>query len=231
MQVPSHQQLRDWFGQIISLLQNTNLWLALFTAMLVIVAGLQTCILRTANQINIANLRPWIPPSVRISGPLHHEPDGGLNITLQFALVNTGHSPASYVFPSSHFYLRRKDHRDDLSEQQNWCRKERQRPVSPRDIGVTVFPNETAPIPQIVVSVSKNDLVEGTEPHTKWLFPVIVGCINYQFDFAGGWHQSRYIYWVSKIDRAPISVEEGDIPAEKLFLEPQFTDGGGFYAD
>jgi hypothetical protein len=45
MPVPSRQQLRQWFGEVIPFLANANLSLALFTGMLVVVAGLQTCIL------------------------------------------------------------------------------------------------------------------------------------------------------------------------------------------
>jgi hypothetical protein len=112
MQMPSRQQLRDWFGQINSLLPNTNLWLALFTGMLVVVAGLQTCILSSTDaalhksadavsdaakavsrSVDIAEAteRAWIAP-VRFALAAPADSDDPLKVRVSYQ--NVGREPA-----------------------------------------------------------------------------------------------------------------------------------------
>lgn len=185
---------------------------------------------RINQQIYAANQRPWVSFEVTVGGPLRYDVNG-MNVTLDFTVRNVGRTPALYVFPAPSLHLRREGHRDDLAVQQRLCAQERERPVSQREIGVTVFPGQVVTLPHMIISVSKEEVIAGTLPRTKWLVPIIVGCINYQSAFEEIRHQTRFIYWLNKRDRSQVIEEDGNIPADNLILVPRYVGGGAFYVD
>ena len=75
-----------------------------------------------------ATERAWIPPIAEIAGPLAKD-GSGLKLTLKFIMKNIGHTPAMFVFPSAHLFLRQRGHPDYLDEQKRWCDKDRQQEV------------------------------------------------------------------------------------------------------
>jgi len=195
-------------------------------------ASAQNASAETAEKLRLfteATERAWIPPITEISGPLAK--DGGrLKLTLKFIMKNTGHTPAMFVFPSPHFFLRRGGLPDYLAEQKRWCDKDRQQEFSARNLGLTIFPSDTRAAPLFNVTVPEEEVREKTLPN-GWLFPAVVGCINYQYVFSKEWHQSGFVYRLRKRDTSPITIGELDIPPENLFLEEHFSDGGAFFAN
>jgi hypothetical protein len=117
-----------------------------------------------------------------------------------------------------------------VGEQRRQCEMVRRRSRHPNELGFTYFPGDEPTKQEIGVSVPKNEIDEALSrlpPHFPFVFPVIVGCINYRFPFgAGESHQTGFIFRVSRIDPNPpnpgslvgIDTRLGDIPASDLQL-------------
>jgi hypothetical protein len=141
--------------------------------------------------------RPWMQPFVSIVKPLEFNELGAV-ITLNVAPKNIGHSVAIHVgisadlilYEGPSFFVALKK-RDEL------CAELKQ--VSfPAD---TVFPN-SAISQNIAGLVSKQELSHAFSFNGPNKPPLIgffvVGCVDYQFSFALGHHQTRFAYMLGK---------------------------------
>jgi hypothetical protein len=247
MCMPSPQQLRQWFSQVIRFLANTNLWLALFTGLLVVVAGLQTCILsrtdtamhdaaqaeiqsaqaaKDANALNTTVQRSWVSifPIPDVVKPLHFT-EQDASVTLDASFRNTGHTPAIKVTVHSGFFVT-KLMPDPRPRQREICDEIRSRPFSSFEIGQFVlFPGDVRKL-YVPIVMSKKDIDDALAQwpvEQRFIQPTIVGCVDYFFPWAEEHHQTAFAYDLRRISNTVIGglaifPDQGDIPPHELML-------------
>jgi hypothetical protein len=217
------------------------LWLSLFTLMLAVVAGLQTCILNSsdkalskaadaakdANSLNSTVTRPWLAIEPKIIGTLITNSASmkiNIRMTVDFVLRNTGRAPAIYATIIADLTV----NQDPLFDKKRGCEnvKRSQIGYNPRMLHVVVLPGETLPAIRRLLSIEDYPLVS-LNPKDGSITPIIFGCVDYGFVGDSTHHQTGFAYDVSRKSGA-IGVGAG-IPADDLEL--RIHEGGGFYAD
>jgi hypothetical protein len=188
-----------------------------------------------------ADRRPWIAlTKTDIFKPLTYN-QYGASISLNFMIRNTGRTPALYVFPDPITKVSAamlSSGVDVIDEQEKYCRQSRERLPSSVELGFTMFPDQTINY-EIPLSFSKNDIDKARSLMPKDIFaftPIIIGCINYQFTFEPGKHQTWFSYRVTHLREGTelhfaIREEDGDIAVDQLSLDADALLGGGFRAD
>jgi len=168
-------------------------WVEVFlTIVLIVFAGLQYCvytrqagIMDQQTAIARAEHRPWISASaIELVGDLTHD-DNGLNITVEFTMKNTGHSPAHRAFPAF------------IPTFPPWGDATRQKACDLADnkfLGIVIFPGDKA-IQDIQSNIPETQfmaLKEGTTQPTA--IPVIVACIVYYDMESKKPHETPYVF-------------------------------------
>jgi len=182
--------------------------------------------------------RPWVSVDPIGFSDLRFNPNGTASFTIRFLIKNTGHSPAIHAHLEAQMKPIKLDESvftKPLEFQKDVCDKARTPQITSEFAAFTIFPgNETTR--NTGVSMVPGDMkdAEFRDPR-PFINPVIVGCIDYQFGFKNGHHQTGFVYALYRIDpRYPLSLLRiylGDtLLAARLHLEP-FAFGNGFYAD
>jgi hypothetical protein len=216
---------------------------ALFTAALAISTTLLWLDTKHTTELTHLNIvqtnRPWIGVDITLAGPLNYDADGNARVHLRFNLKNFGHSPAANVWLQAKTCLTGES--DPTAEQRILCEALRgHRGRGAHALGFVVFPGENLLYDfdlaitreQIKNTLSKfgNQAAAGRE----FFVPNIVGCVDYQFAFEEGHHQTGFFGVIHRIepDHPDSSliffVDQGDVPIEQLRFERMFF---GSYAD
>ena len=135
--------------------------------------------------------RPWVyVKNISPNDDLTYNKRGA-RYSFRFTLSNVGHSPAAatWVYIDPYFTGMGKTI-DYLIAQRATCDPLRKRKRNSRTLGTTLFPGQEKIFPQdvFVKPASSADIFDGT----------FVGCIDYQFEFAEGHHQTPIIFSVDK---------------------------------
>jgi hypothetical protein len=164
--------------------------------------------------------RPWVSiDQVVFGSPLVFDQNGG-RITLQFLLRNTGNSPAEYVNIDGEFipFPLSKERWYVPIEQRRLCDAIRLQTF--KMSLVTLFPNTTSPY-SVTFTMNPTDIAQGLIYPEKrdWITPIIIGCIDYRFEFANGHHQTGFSYYVMHKPGEIVIHPQGTIESNTLWLE------------
>jgi hypothetical protein len=165
---------------------------AKFTAVLCLVGIIQYSIFEKTDDTLRAAQRPWMKfTSIVMTKPLHCEANE-ISTTLQFTMRNTGTSPALHVLPKVGLNIEASGRLSDLA-QHEICDPLRTEDVTTRP-GIAVFPgSDDDPVGEMEISATRIG-----PPHTQWIFPTILACIDYRFPFGyGESHQTGEIWNVT----------------------------------
>ena len=181
-------------------------WTFLATASAVGVGCLQWLTLEKTDQTLRAAQRPWMKyDKVYVANPLTYDVNG-MSISLGYLLKNTGNSPAQNVFPHTFVSTNPADALDP-KEQRRQCEIYRNRPPAPNEMGFTYFPGDEPIEQKVTTYISKGEIaaVLNCEPPTlRFIFPVILGCINYRFPFGPkDGHQTGIMLSLNRVAREP----------------------------
>jgi hypothetical protein len=188
-----------------------------------------------AQQDFSATHRPWVSVQVLIGPRGIYFDVNGANLDLVFICKNTGSTPAIGVWVEVQPFLQRPG-RQELEEQRRACDALRSRPYHPMAPGTTIFPGDTVPFNYTYSFIGKADLEMAMSEMHGFIFPVVVGCVDYIFAFGErAHHQTGFIYHVHKVNppaagHLAISPADGDVGATNLRLTTALN-GGGFFAD
>jgi hypothetical protein len=175
----------------------------------------------TSKQEMELSQRPWLIVKAAVAGPLTYDRDGG-HITLHYAIVNVGHSPATAVNIWPEFYIANGKKPLALVEQRRLCTQ--QVPTGTR-IGETIFPGSSPFEVNELFSMSRSDIDDSLRYFGgKFFVASIVDCVTYHASFG---KQAYYVGSSYELGRpnpnggviafAPYV----DMPFGSLVLEPE----------
>jgi hypothetical protein len=185
----------------------------------------------------IAAQRPWVSvQGIEIRGPLTFE-DGEARIDLRFNLKNVGNSPARRVSINAKLII--SNNVSVLAEQRRFADHFRRNPahneIRPE---VTLWPGETLDFPRLVFMQGDDmprikEWADRASPHPIAL-PLLIGCVDYEFTFAEGHHQTALIYDLHRVDQFAAEGQtvlgaiplEGTIPEHDLNIRLNFVGTG-----
>jgi hypothetical protein len=193
---------------------------------------------QTAQQEFELSERPWVSADPIQFSDLTFDKTAG-HFTIRFLLKNTGHSPAAHTHIEAQLIPIKFDQifKEPLERQKQLCDAARNRTTSSEFAAFTLFPSGQT-MKDAGMSMAQADIAnaEFRPPNTKerpFIVPVIVGCVDYQFEFKSGHHQTRFLYELYRFEgknRAWGRIYPGqNLPVSKLIFEP-FAFGGS-YAD
>ena len=175
----------------------------------------------------IAAHRPWVEIIGVVAGPLIFD-EQGARLSLSVNIKNVGNTPALNVVLATSVSLEfnlLEEQRMFCKQVKNWAGRS----------GPTMFPDRTeslgANLPISKADIEKNPL----RPPGKtrpFIFPNLIGCIDYMRTPEGGHHQTRFIFSLQEIEngeRFVIYPDRGNLQPEQLVLTRWM--GGGFSAD
>jgi hypothetical protein len=194
---------------------------------------------KNANELFGKNLaqthRPWVAIDVAIAGPLKYDQNRSARVALRFNVRNIGHSPAANVWIEAKTCLDGEN--DPTAEQKVVCEGFRNRGRGAHALGYMVFPGENLTY-DVEIGVEREQIKKTLEKFgatgREWFLPYVVGCVDYQFTFEEGHHQTGFIASLYRTtpdnpnSRKIFFVDEGEIPTERLRLDRVFFGG---YAD
>jgi hypothetical protein len=181
--------------------------------------------------------RPWVSVDVSIAKPLVFDPQGG-TISLRWVLKNVGHSPAAGTAVVAKLRFWNPPTIDLDKEQKALCGPIHDLPDLPgvsRTMGDTLFPTDQETKTR-QLSFDTKDVELGivrTKNAKPVIIPAIVGCVDYQFEFAPGHHQTGFIRIVAVPNPSfpksfqgiePYKPVPGDIALFPYFLGNGVTD-------
>jgi hypothetical protein len=158
----------------------------------------------TAQQELELSKRPWVFADIMLAKDLTYNVNGA-NITLRFVLHNIGNSPAAATWVNLvAFDMMFEGKSSPIDEQRKLCDPMRTYKPDPHAVGFTIFPGQIIQ-QDISTSISGKEINEVNaailrlikKPISNFrsrLYPMIVGCIDYQFEFAPGHHQTPFMY-------------------------------------
>lgn len=181
---------------------------------------------RIAQQQLTLSERPWISVDVRAVKPLVFSTSGA-ETDIQFMLRNLGHSPAKYVdfhFAALSIFGNIEEAR---SEQQRICDHMRELSNS-ADIRDTILPGEKL-MQGRAFRITKSEVDEKTYrfPMRSTILLAVVGCVDYQFTFAEGHHQTGFVFLVLQSNGSGIDPTVDTLPMEQV----GFSQVGGVRVD
>jgi hypothetical protein len=195
----------------------------LLTADLVYVGTFQLLVYRRqvkimGAQANIANnqleetraeQRPWVYADITPAKQIFWNQSGGLTFVIRFTLHNTGHLPASYVWPDIEGFLSGEEGKVSSqllrSHQKKVCERQLERPAAADQPGTTVFPGQTVDdgvsfgISKAKIDEVRNLAVNTVGTDELFMVPWGVGCIRYRSP-DGGSHQTGFAFFVSRTE-------------------------------
>jgi hypothetical protein len=193
---------------------------------------------QTARQEFELSERPWVSADPIQFSDLTFDKTAG-HFTIRFLLKNTGHSPAAHAHIEAQLTPIKVDQifKEPLERQKQLCDAARYRNTTGEFAAFTLFPGGQT-TRDVVMSMAQADIAnaEFRPPNTKerpFIVPIIVGCIDYQFEFKPGHHQTGFLYTLYRFEgknRPGVRIYPGqNLPVSRLMFEP-FAFGGS-YAD
>jgi len=208
------------------------------TAALIGVAGTQAWVyFRQANIMRgqlyqmQADQRPWISPSISLSGPLVFTGDHDAVIYFIMVIRNIGRAPALNVSNRIEVHVV-EEHNifDSIEGQKQICGLARAKADMKDFRGQTLFPDDEKRLPSSA-TISHTDFAKAW-PDTNNVFFRIIGCIDYTFAADRKSHgQTGFSYDLMRpadggAHRSGFDPRRGNVPADNLALEPDFFTGG-----
>jgi hypothetical protein len=186
--------------------------------------------------------RPWISLDPVQVSDLSFNPNGTATFTIKFLIQNTGHSPATHTQLQAKLIPAKFNEsgifKQPAEQQKRLCDSARAHverhelfpftlfpdQKTTRDAGMSMTPDE--------ITKAKTDIPGAEGPA---IFLIVVGCVDYQFPFEAGHHQTGFLYEVSRIDPrspfAPSVIYPGiTLKSPNVRLDP-YAFGNVFYAD
>jgi hypothetical protein len=172
--------------------------------------------------------RPWVNVTVQAITPLVFNAQG-MQITIRFRLKNIGNSPAIKTIINAKLETV-WDEAPIIPAWKQLC-EELKNGVLANLLGNTLFPGDYAQ-QNITFSISRPVIEASLEPHSRDLINLtIVGGIDYQFSFAAGHHQTRFIYDIRRtkpsLPTASFIIQPsiGTLPIEQIRISQHFPVG------
>jgi hypothetical protein len=175
--------------------------ITVFTAALVYVAYQQTKILSATNEMS---QRPWISlvglPVITSSldvSPMPRFPrvpdSDGISVGLNLEVTNSGHSPARRVGVAASLFDISQTNL--LREQETLCAEfTKPNPSRGQIFETTLFPGDKHTFQRVATFRSVSKLRERDKDKKAIFYAALVGCIDYQFMFEDGHHQTGFIF-------------------------------------
>ncbi len=194
-------------------------------------------IAQKSNELNskifLSTERPWISVQVLIGGPITYDVNG-LNVSLIFRLQNVGRTPAKNVgINFSLIALDKYDNERPNRVQKELCEQAEKIPALLQPV-YTLFPGETIDQP-MTTNIGMGE-VKSLIERDKFISPMILGCVNYEFTFESGCHQTGFRLNINRIKRSQSGIysicifsDDGDVPANEIQFNRGF--GPGFFAN
>ncbi len=185
----------------------------------VVVGVLQWIVMGGQQSIMQADHRPWVSAfPINIVGNLTHS-EAGLQITMQFTLKNTGHSPSRAVFvsftPSLGGSGQEITHKVCTDSENSMLKLN----IFPGD---TVIQSIGGLIPETEFTRYRDDAKNGNFGLIDTKLPSITACIAYKDMEADAFHHTSYTFYISKAgsDASPLRtmLDENSIPSSDLML-------------
>lgn len=183
--------------------------------------------------------RPWISVApVQFSG-LTFDNNGG-RFTIRLLIKNTGHSPATHVQLQAKLIpikFGQEVFSEPVKEQRRLCNSASTRKGREEFAAFTLFPDEQT-TRDAGMSMTPDEIKSAETKPPKWDKPFIVvlvaGCVDYQFEFERGHHQTGFLYQLWRIDpkdpfNGAATYSGESLPSSSLRLEPYPF--GGSYPD
>ncbi|OFW13154.1 MAG: hypothetical protein A3H27_07210 [Acidobacteria bacterium RIFCSPLOWO2_02_FULL_59_13] len=182
-----------------------------------------------SRQLEMAD-RPWIKEIVS-SGAQFMIDRGAISWAVLVKAENVGNSVATGVFVEAKLIaMKDADYFDGPANAMNqFCDDiAKQSPINPKRWGVSIFPNDAGDLlgasPIMFPKEVEEAVLDGGATLGKSIFPMIIGCIDYQFATSSVRHQTRFIYDV--IYRDPetgtnqpfVPIGKGSLPMEAMIL-------------
>jgi hypothetical protein len=183
--------------------------------------------------VAIISQRPWVSVKAAVGQNGLYFNVNGANLDLVLQLNNTGNTPAITVqiigSPRIDVEINER-----MRELERVCTEAKRQPPNPKMVGYTIFPHDTLTIPMTYSFADKPTLEAITDKQHGFIFPVILGCIDYFLTYGEpAHHQSRFVYTLDRLTpegpRA-IRTADGDIAANSLRLI-SWVQAGSFQAD
>lgn len=151
-----------------------------------------------SRQLEMAD-RPWLRDDVIPKANFIFD-KGSISWGVLIKGENVGHSVATGVFAEATLIaLHGADYVDGPTKELNkFCdRFPNSRTKPPNQWGVSVFPNDFTEIPYAVIMMAddvERASVDGGTALGNSIFPMLIGCIDYQYSTSDKRHQTRFIY-------------------------------------
>ncbi|GAA0563949.1 hypothetical protein [Rhizomicrobium electricum] len=158
------------------------------------------------------------------AGPFTFDAYGNAQITIRFALVNVGTSPAFGVhpWPEIHAPIVGITTEFSYSDLQRKLINKIIKEKNLNSVGYTIFPGEPPRTVEMTVPWMANDLKRVTQK-TKMVFPCIVGAVLYRASVDEEIHKTGFLFDVRRLTKgnpSPLGFRaEGEIPADELVFE------------
>jgi hypothetical protein len=234
-------------------------WIAiLLTAALVYVGTSQLLVYRRqakimGTQANIATdqlsemraeQRPWVYADITPGEQIFWDQSGGLTFSVRFTWHNTGHLPASYVWPDMEGFLSGEEGKVGSQlfrpRQKKVCERKLEQPTAADQLGTTVFPGQTVDarvsfgISKAKIDAVRNLAIKTAGTDEFFMAPWGIGCIRYHSP-DGGSHQTGFAFAVDRIETGKDGVfdlpkDPTVVPMAQLVIRP-WIEGGAWYAD
>jgi hypothetical protein len=174
--------------------------------------------------------RPWLTAKASVAGPLIIDEYGNVFMWISFRFTNVGHSPAYHVWYEAGMAAFTGDaHLEPVAVQSQVCSgaingDKRRNTFS----GWTIFPNQSKE--SIAgIRIRANDIPHAVIRRSYpagLLVPAAVGCVDYQFGFEAGHHQTGFVYEIFA-DRPILPTNrDSEIPRRQLRLGEGVLTGG-----
>jgi hypothetical protein len=179
----------------------------------------------------IASQRPWIKVTMQMADGMSFE-DGALKTSVLFKMQNIGNYPAKNIWLDAAINI----HKFGSGERPEIYLSrliEDSKIKRPMPMGRFLFPNDEYSI-RFIYTVSSEEMSAAKE-RMNFIFPVIVGCVRYDFDNSPIGHHSAFVREIFRKDtprpitreqnRAPdvIFPDEGKIELADLVIRDSFN--------
>jgi hypothetical protein len=178
-----------------------------------------------AEKTLVASQRPWISlKEAKVLAPMYFA-KGDVHFPLEFQLKNTGNSPGLFVHIEAKRFALRAETYDIVAVQKEVRQIAQARDSHKSEVGMSIFPGDVRPVEKIV-SALRADLKKGffdlwsAGSTKKAVSLVVAGCVDYEFSFEKGHHQSGFVYQVTAPSGAVIFREQGAVEGIKLVRLP-----------
>lgn len=180
-----------------------------------------------SRQLEMAD-RPWLKESVTSDAPFLFQ-NGAISWAVLVRASNVGHSVATGVFVQTKLIaLVGADYVDGPRQQLNeFCDKVANTAINPTKWGVSVFPNDSSDLPSSLIMWPKEvqaNSIDGGADLGRSIFPMLIGCIDYQYPTSEHRHQTRFIYDVLYKTQPFISIGK-TLPMEGIRLSRHSVSG------